>query len=233
MDGVIVTAAGRSERFGTAQSKLLALLGGRTVLEHSLLAVRAALPEARLVVTAPAEHLAAFAAAAAKAVPGGAAVVAGGASRQESVARGLAALAAGVTHVLVHDAARPLASPALFRRVRDAVHAHGAALAGLPSADTIHRLENAAGQRLAGSLDRGVLDRSALYVAQTPQGARAEWLRGALARAAREGLTGTDEAGLLVADGRSVVPVQGEPWNVKLTRPDDLRVLEALLPLRA
>lgn len=219
MIGVVLTAAGSSTRMGTGQSKVLARLGDRTVLEHALGRVREALPDALVVVTTRPEDEARV-----KALCPQARVVLGGASRQASVARGLAALPAQVTHVLVHDAARPLASPDLFRRTLAAVQEQGAAVAALPASDTLHALEAPGARRLAGTLDR-----ESLVSAQTPQGARADWLRAALERAERLGLKATDEAGLLREAGHPVVVVPGEPWNLKLTRREDLPLFEALL----
>lgn len=223
MIGVVLTAAGSSTRMGAgAPPKVLLRLGDRTVLEHALAAVREALPRAARVVTARPEDLERV-----RALCGDARVVAGGATRQASVLAGLAALPAAVTHVLVHDAARPLASPRLFTRTLEATLRHGAAVAGLRPADSLHALETPEGSRLVLPLER-----SAVLAAQTPQGARRDWLVAALERAVREGREATDEAGALLVDGHDVWAVEGEPWNVKLTRREDLPLLEAWLAQR-
>ncbi len=219
MIGVVVTAAGSSTRMGGGASKVLLQLGGRSVLEHSLASLREALPEAAVVVTTRREDRERVAV-----LARGATVVLGGATRQKSVLLGVEALPLGVRHVLVHDAARPLASPALFRRTLEAVETHGAAAAGLPASDSLHALDAPGGSRLLRSLER-----SGLFAAQTPQGARAAWLRAALAQAEREGLEATDEAALLLAAGHPVFAVEGEASNLKLTRREDLPLFEALL----
>jgi 2-C-methyl-D-erythritol 4-phosphate cytidylyltransferase len=154
-------------------------------------------------------------------------VVGGGASRQASVLAGLRALPAGIEHVLVHDAARPLVTEAVVRRTLEAVRTHGAAVAGLPVGDSLHVL----GATPAGGLARS-LDREGLFAAQTPQGARRSWLLDALERAEREGREGTDEAALLLAAGHPVVPVEGDPHNLKLTHAADLALAEAILSRR-
>jgi len=219
MIGVVLTAAGSSTRMGLGASKVLLQLGGRTVLEHSLASLREALPEAYVVITTRHEDWERV-----TALAPGANVVLGGATRQQSVQRGVQALPIAVRHVLVHDAARPLASPALFRRTLEAVLAHGAAVAGLPASDSLHALDAPGGSRLTRSLER-----SELFAAQTPQGARADWLRAALLAAEREGREATDEVALLLAAGHPVTTVAGEAANLKLTRPEDLPLFEALL----
>jgi 2-C-methyl-D-erythritol 4-phosphate cytidylyltransferase len=222
VDGVIVTAAGSSQRFGGDTPKVFATLLGVPVLVRALAPFRAVLPDAALVVTARAEDVDRV-----RTLAPGVPVVAGGATRQASVLRGLRALPPGVRHVLVHDAARPLVSEALIARVIDAVRAHGAAAAGLAPSDTLH--VRAAGP--APELVRA-LDRAGLFAAQTPQGARADWLRDALEDAEREGRAGTDEAALLLAAGRRVAAVEGDPDNLKLTRAADLALAETLLQSR-
>jgi len=219
MIGVVITAAGASTRMGGGVSKVLLPLGGRTVLEQALSRVREALPEAHVVVTTRREDHDRVVALAA-----GAHVVVGGPTRQASVTLGVEALPVAVRHILVHDGARPFASAELFRRTLAVVQAVGAAAAGLPASDSLHLLEGAGGGRLARSVDR-----RGLFAAQTPQGARADWLRAALATAQREGREATDEVALLLEAGHPVATVEGEPTNLKLTRPEDLPLFEALL----
>ena len=123
--------------------------------------------------------------------------------------------------MLVHDAARPMASPALVRRVIAAAMHTGAAIPGIPPRDAVKRVE---GGRVVESMDR-----SRLMLAQTPQGFRYSLLERAHFQAADAGLVGDDDAQLVVAAGYEVAVVPGEPTNVKLTTPEDFDVLEALL----
>lgn len=194
----IVVAAGSGQRYGAA--KQFEPLAGARVVDHSL-AVAARHSDGVVVVVPPGEP-----------VPDALradVVVEGGATRSESVRRGLAAVPGDTTIVLVHDAARPVASDALFRRVVDAVLG-GAAVAvpAIEVADTIrHR-------------DGGVVDRAELLAVQTPQGFDAAALRAAHAN----GGEATDDASLVEARGGTVVTVAGERTNIKITEPADLVV---------
>ena len=152
--------------------------------------------------------------------PGVECVVAGGATRAESVRRGLEAVGSA-PFLLIHDAARPLASAALVDAVMEATRLHGAAVPVVGIQDTV--------KSIAAGWIEGTLQREDLRLAQTPQGARTEWLRRALERALRSGQSVTDEAAALEQDGRKVAAVDGEPANRKITTPADLeRAREAL-----
>lgn len=143
----------------------------------------------------------------------------GGATRQDSVACGLAALPPHTPWVLIHDAARPFLSPALVRRVC-AKLAEGAAgvIPVLPITDTVKRVEQG---RVAATLAR-----DALAAAQTPQGFACAPLREAHARARAENLAATDDACLLENLGQTVCTVPGDAQNAKITRPEDISLLQ-------
>jgi 2-C-methyl-D-erythritol 4-phosphate cytidylyltransferase len=147
-------------------------------------------------------------------------VCAGGPSRQQSVRAGLLELT-GADFVLIHDAARPLASAALCRRVLAAAIESGAAFPGLPPRDAVKRVD---GGRLVESLDR-----NRIVLAQTPQAFSYPLLLKAHFDAHDSGLAGDDDAQLVAATGHPVTVVEGDPANLKLTTPDDLELLEALL----
>ena len=155
------------------------------------------------------------------------AVVAGGPTRQVSVANGVRHLAAldpegGDRPVLVHDGARPLASAALVEAVVAAVEAHGAALPVLPVAETLKRVEDG---RVVETVDR-----ASLGAAQTPQGARRNLLVQAWETFPPDGgREFTDEAALLEACRIPVHAIPGDPANLKVTLPDDLRRVELAL----
>jgi 2-C-methyl-D-erythritol 4-phosphate cytidylyltransferase len=141
------------------------------------------------------------------AVGGVEAIVDGGATRSASVRCGLAAVPDDAGVVLVHDGARPLATPGLFRRVADAVLAGAdAVVPGVPVTDSL---------RTAGG---GVVARDGVIAVQTPQGFSADSLRAAHAG----GGEASDDATLVEAAGGTVVVVEGEPANLKITRPADL-----------
>lgn len=147
--------------------------------------------------------------------------VEGGETRQESVARGVQALPPAADLVLVHDAARPLASAALVERVLEAAAIHGAAVPVRPLSETIKEVED----------DRVVrtLDRSRLVAVQTPQGFRRELLARAIFEARDLGVRATDEAALVERLGRPVATVPGEASNLKVTEPQDLELAEHYL----
>ena len=149
----------------------------------------------------------------------------GGATRADSVRCGLAAVPDDAEVIVVHDAARPLASPALFDAVIDAVTDGGAdgAVPGVPPSDTIKAVDESG--RVTSTLDRATL-----VAVQTPQAFRAAVLRRAHAEAAPAGVT--DDAMLVEALGGTVLVVPGEPGNLKITDPDDLGAAERLLAAR-
>ena len=199
----IVVAAGSGDRYGGP--KQYERLGDRRVLDWSLGAARAAC-DGVVVVVHPDR---------ADDDEGADAVVAGGATRSESVRAGLAAVPDDAEVVLVHDAARPLVPADVWRRVIDGVVAAGAdaVVPAVPVVDTL--------RELGGS----TVDRSRLVAVQTPQGFRASALRAAHADAAEA----TDDAALVEAAGGMVLVVDGDPAAAKITKPVDLRMLEALL----
>jgi 2-C-methyl-D-erythritol 4-phosphate cytidylyltransferase/2-C-methyl-D-erythritol 2,4-cyclodiphosphate synthase len=155
------------------------------------------------------------------------AIVAGGGRRHESVAAGLAAIDGPDDRViLVHDAARPMASSGLVAAVAHATAVHGAAIPVVPVTDTL--------KRLAGDVVVGTVERASLGAAQTPQGARLSLLREAFRRFPPDGPeTWTDEAALLEACRIPVNALPGEPANLKVTVPTDLARVEAALAGRA
>jgi 2-C-methyl-D-erythritol 4-phosphate cytidylyltransferase len=149
------------------------------------------------------------------------AAIAGGATRARSVAAGLAEVPDAAAVVLVHDAARPLASPELVTRVLNGL-AEGAdgVIPVLPVPDTIKRVHDGRVQE--------TLDRAELRAVQTPQAFLASSLRRAYAAAAERLDAATDCASLLEAAGMQVVVVAGDRANLKVTEPRDLVVAEAL-----
>lgn len=225
----VVPAAGQGRRMGSAKAKQFLALGGVPVLTRTLLALEAVPEVAGVVVAAPAEAVDDTRRQCVE--PFGlakvAAVVAGGARRQDSVAAGLvAARSRGAAWVLVHDGVRPLASPGLFGRVLAAARATGAAIAACRAVDTIKRGDEQG--RVAATLDR-----SSLWLVQTPQAFRADLLDEALDAAGREGRQATDEAGLMEWRGHPVALVEGERNNLKITTPEDLALAESVIGSRA
>jgi 2-C-methyl-D-erythritol 4-phosphate cytidylyltransferase len=149
-------------------------------------------------------------------------IVRGGERRQDSVWQGFRLIdptRSGV--VLVHDGARPLVSAGLITRVIEAARDHGAVIPVLPSEDTLKEVRD--------GLVAGTLDRSSVVRAQTPQGFRFEVLKQALEAARKDRFYGTDEAFLVERLGLPVHTIPGDPLNIKITVPDDIKIAEALL----
>jgi 2-C-methyl-D-erythritol 4-phosphate cytidylyltransferase len=202
----IVVAAGGGTRFGGA--KQFAHLGGASVLDRAVGVARESCDGVVVVLGADAAWTA----------PDGVRTATGGATRSDSVRAGLACVPAEADVVVVHDAARPLASRRLFALVVAAVEAGAdAAVPALPVVDTVKRVHD----------DRVIetVPRDGLVVVQTPQAFRASALRAAHTSAAVD----TDDAALVEAAGGTVVVVEGERRNLKLTMPDDLELAQALI----
>lgn len=201
----IVVAAGAGARFGGA--KQFERVGSETVLERSVRTAGAACDGVVVVLAADAVWD----------PPAGVSCVRGGATRSESVRAGLAVVPDDAEVVVVHDAARPLASRALFDAMIAAVRdgADGA-VPGVAIADTVKRVD--------GDLVVETVPRDALVAVQTPQAFGTECLR----RAHASGGVDTDDAALVEAIGGRVVVVAGERANIKITTADDLAVVRAL-----
>jgi 2-C-methyl-D-erythritol 4-phosphate cytidylyltransferase/2-C-methyl-D-erythritol 2,4-cyclodiphosphate synthase len=221
--GVIVVAAGSGTRLGARRPKAFAPLAGRTILEHSLDSVFGMQREAQVVVVVPADQLAEaepMVTDAAGTAREYVSVVAGGATRQQSVALGLAALGRGVRIVLVHDAARALTPSSVFDAVVTGVAQTASGIVpGIPVTDTIKRV---------GDDDSVVetVDRAELRAVQTPQAFPRAALEAAYAEADREH---TDDAALFAAAGNTVSIIDGDALAFKITTPWDLRRAEGML----
>ncbi|MDR2604507.1 MAG: 2-C-methyl-D-erythritol 4-phosphate cytidylyltransferase [Desulfovibrio sp.] len=147
---------------------------------------------------------------------------AGGESRRESSALGAAALPADCDAVLVHDAARPFVTPVLIARVLEALERGSrAVIPGIAVTDTLKDVD------AAGTVNKS-LDRACLRAVQTPQGFVAEDLRKAHERVRGDGIPVTDDAGLMEYCGIPVTVIPGDAGNVKITTPEDLRLLQPM-----
>jgi 2-C-methyl-D-erythritol 4-phosphate cytidylyltransferase len=202
----IVVAGGTGSRFGTA--KQFESIAGARLVDRAVESATGACDEVVLV------------------LPDGftwdgppvTAAAVGGASRSESVRAGLAEVPSSATIVVVHDAARPLATPALFDVVIRAVRSGAdAAVPAVPVPDTVKRVD---GDRVVETVAR-----DGLVAVQTPQAFRADRLRAAHA----SGADATDDAALIEAAGGQVVIVPGESANLKVTTPADLVAASALI----
>ena len=206
----LLVAAGSGERLGADRPKAFVVLAGRPMLEWSVVALRAAGIEDIVVALPPGCQ-----------APEGCTGAPGGATRSESVRSALGAAPPG-DDVVVHDAARPLVTPAHFTAAVAALAGADAAIAAAPMTDTVKE---------AGP-DRRVVtthDRSRLWAIQTPQAFRRVALERALAVDPATLARATDDAWLVERLGGTVRVVESTPENFKVTTPHDLRVAELLL----
>lgn len=208
---------------GSKTPKALLALGGRPLLLYSIEAFAQAKSVREVILVLPPGRVAAVwrKLGPALAHAGVTKVVAGGARRQDSVLRGLTLSDAESDVVLVHDSARPFVSAAIIARVAGAAWKNGAAIPAMRTRDTIKKVGK--GDRVVETPDRSVL-----WSAQTPQGFRRRVL--ALAYAGGHGKAdATDDAQVVERAGGTVVVVEGEPSNIKITSREDLNVAEYML----
>lgn len=223
----VLLAGGIGARAGLGFPKQLALLGGTTILERSLVALHDHPGVSGVVLVMAPGHLGP-AHELASSYPGVLAVVEGGATRSDSTLAALAALAeAGETtaDVLVHDAARPLLSAGVVDRCLAALAEHQAVGVAVPSTDTVFHTD--ADGRIVE-----VPPRERLWRAQTPQGFRQPVLREAYRKAGEDpAFVATDDCSVVVRylPEVPVVVVEGDERNLKVTGPDDLAIAERLL----
>jgi 2-C-methyl-D-erythritol 4-phosphate cytidylyltransferase len=219
---VIIVAAGSGTRLKTDTPKAFVPLAGHSLLHYSLRAIAAleAIDEAVVTVPPGMER-----AARAEVVRAGLEIpvklVGGGAERQDSVRIALALTSAESEAVVVHDAARPFAGPALFAACIEATRRCDGALAAVAVADTLKRVN---GRTIAATVAR-----EGLWQAQTPQAFRRKILVQAHDHALRERWTATDDAELVERCGGRVEVVESSAANLKITTPGDLEIAEALV----
>jgi len=226
----VIVAAGNSTRLQSgpdAPRKPFLVLEGLTVLEHACRAFDAVAAVEELVLVGNREDLTRLAqlAAHSSCMKKVRTIVAGGEQRTDSVRAGVGAADRALPLVAIHDAARPLVTPATIQRAIELASERGAALVAVPVVDTIKTSSD--GQHSVSTLDRSVL-----WSAQTPQVFRAELFRELLERARAENFRATDDAALYERYHGGVPIAPGEAANIKITTPDDLLIAAALLRAR-
>ena len=224
----VVPAAGKGLRMGGTVPKQFLSLGGEPIVVHSLRALQSAACIHDIILAVPSADLDycrndlvvryGFSKVT-KVVPGGQ-------ERQDSVRLGLEHVPEETEIVLVHDAVRPFVTVAMIEDVVAAARQHGGAIIALPMRDTVKQVG-------ADRLIQRTVDRQPLWLAQTPQAFRMDWLREAHRKAKVEGVAATDDAFLFEWMGHPVVVVEGSGENIKVTRPEDLVIGEAILASRA
>ena len=202
----IIAAAGSGERFGATLPKALITLGNRTLIEHAVAALAPIASE--IVICAPAGYEKQIQ----ELVGADITVVTGGTTRSDSVRAGIAALTGKNKYVLVHDAARALASTQLAKNVLAALEkGEVAIIPGLELIDTVKSVD-------AGGHVTSTPDRASLRRVQTPQGFDLEILK----KAHSSGANATDDGALVEAIGHKVLIINGEERALKITTPADL-----------
>ncbi|WP_456387129.1 2-C-methyl-D-erythritol 4-phosphate cytidylyltransferase [Desulfolithobacter sp.] len=225
--GAIIPAAGFGTRMGADRPKQFLDLAGTPVLIHTIRIFLDHPAISAVVVALPPSHyqqsLDLLTRYLSSPLPAKLILTRGGTSRQESVSHGLAALPPQIDTVLVHDGARPLVSDRIIARCLAGVVRHGAVITAIPAKDTLKKVDPENGRI------KSTIDRSRVWLAQTPQAMRRELLEQAFGLAAKDGFTGTDEASLLEHGNIPVYVVPGDEQNIKLTRPGDLLLASSMI----
>nr|CRH06613.1 2-C-methyl-D-erythritol 4-phosphate cytidylyltransferase [Candidatus Magnetococcus massalia] len=222
--GLVLVAAGRGSRFGHERPKQYHLLDDEPVILHTIRRFHAH-PLISHIVPVIAEDDAYWSTfqAAFDGLPKLLPPVHGGAERQDSVRHGVEALAAHhLPWVAIHDAARPLIRQTLLDRLLAARERAEGILAALPAHDTVKQVDE------SGFIAR-TLDRSTLWLAQTPQLFPTQMILDLHQQAKQEGFCGTDDASIFEWAGKRVLPIEGDPHLLKITQPEDIETVRALL----
>jgi 2-C-methyl-D-erythritol 4-phosphate cytidylyltransferase len=227
---VPVPVGPKSERKKATPSKQFTELGGTPILIHTLRKFAAVDAVSEIWIALRENEIAGFR----KRLEGEAKdilkkkvqLVVGGEHRQQSVESALKAVVAEEDDiVLVHDAVRPFVTREIIQEVIHAAQKYGAAIAGMPAADTVKQVERTA----EGALIKSTIPRAGVVMAQTPQGFRYNVIKKAFDEAAADGFLGTDEAALVERSGHDVAVVMGSPRNIKITAPADMELAEFYL----
>lgn len=221
----LIVAAGRSSRMQGIGDKILLPILGRPLITHALAPFCRSVSVDQVVLVVAAESVARVGQIVAEyRMDKVTAIISGGDSRQESVSRGLAILSPACDLVAIHDGARPCLGDEALQAVLEAGRTKGAAILAVPLKDTV--------KRVLGGVAVSTPDRSELFLAQTPQVFRRQWIEGAHARARELAYEATDDAALVTAWGEAVAVVPGAYANIKVTTPEDLPLAELFLSRR-
>ena len=224
----IIPAAGLGLRMSSDEEKPYIMIGGKSILVHTLSVFEACdAVEGYVLVVEPSqvascrEHLAGPDGTRSDAYPQLMKVVAGGSTRQESVYRGLMALDEDTGSVLIHDAARPCVEQGALDASVQGGARYGAVISATPSTDTMKIIRD--------GVVEATVDRSSLWRVQTPQTFAYRILRTAHDLARVQGHVGTDDAELVERAGYVVRTLEGSPDNIKVTTAEDLDIVERIL----
>jgi 2-C-methyl-D-erythritol 4-phosphate cytidylyltransferase len=225
----ILPAAGFGTRMGSESPKQFRLLDGVPVVIFTLQRLAACTSISEFLISTRAEEVDALAMRIEEAgFKRPVRVIRGGDSRQQSVANALTQIDPQTELVLVHDAVRPLVTREQVERVIAEARTRQAAILGIPAMDTVKEVKRTS-LPVDVALITATIPRERLVMAQTPQVFHTALLKEAFARAAADGVTASDEAGLVERLGHDVYVVLGSERNLKITRPGDLDVAEFYL----
>ena len=223
MTTAIIVGAGRGERMGANYDKAFLSLGPRPLVAYSMMAFEACPDIRQIVLVVRRDRIeAAKNMAQMFGISKLRAVVAGGAQRQDSVRNGLAELPPETRYVAIHDAARPLVTPALISETVRSAEKFGSGVAACRIVDTVKQVDK-------GTVVGKTLDRAKLWTVQTPQTFRVELIRQAYAKLAETKAVVTDDAAALELIGEPVRLVEWGPLNLKVTVAEDLTTAATLL----
>ena len=220
---VIIPAAGQGKRLKTGKPKPLVLVSGRPLLAHTLLNLKRSFLFHEIIVVAATDQIGNFKNLLNRYRFSGVRVVAGGRTRAESVRNGLENVSGSCEWILVHDAARPLVNRSLIRRLIQAAKGSGAAVAAMPVTSTVKRID--AKHKIIMNTE----DRESLYLAQTPQIFKKTLLRDRYKTLGPKAFLATDEASLFDDSEIKVKIVPGDERNIKITTPEDMKLLKFYL----
>lgn len=223
---VVVPAAGSGSRFGGEVPKQFVSLSGRPLIAHTLSRFESFESVLEIIIPASRDQIERVESIVVDECLAKCRVIEGGATRAESVLAGLEMLSSSPDDsvVAIHDAVRPFVTRAMFDRLVAAMEEHDGAFPGVPVTDTIHVID--------GRLVVDSPPRESLVGAQTPQLFRLGLVRRVLQEAERSGVRPTDEVSAVAMTGARVTVVEGDPSNLKITRPEDLEWAERFLAAR-
>ena len=220
----IIPAAGRGLRMRSARPKTLMPLLGKPILAWAFDPIIKLGVFSEILIACPPEETDSVGGIINEHASAGAPIrlVTGGKTRQDSVSNGLRAISVDCDLVAIHDGARPLLTQQLMQDVLDRAKETGAAIAAVPSKDTVKLCDE------EGIVSK-TLDRSRAWLVQTPQCFRRDVLVSAYEKAARDGYLATDDAALVERAGTPVHIVMGSYENIKVTTPEDIPICEEIL----
>ena len=220
----VIVAAGSSQRMGS--DKIMMKLGAMPVLARTVLAFENNEYIDEIIIVTRTEKLQEIADMCHKnGLHKVKKVISGGATRMESALAGVSAARHGAELIAIHDGARPLVSQGLISRTVLAAREWRSVVQALASTDTLKTVD-------ARGFITGTVDRASTVRIQTPQVFNGDLIKGALTKAVEKGLTLTDDCSAMEMMGIKTFVVEGDPENIKITTPEDLVMVRAIVESR-